>query len=280
MIESFSKKQGEDKMTICISAICDQGKKIILASDSMLTNRGLAIEFEQPTRKMTELSQGCIALTAGDALAHTEMFGAVQQDIETLKKPSIYAIVKAVKECYQDIRKRDIVEGILIPIGYHSFQEFVKAQQIMLPEIAMKIQHDIDIYQYGLSILLSGFSGEKAHIYGIFDPGTSACYDALGFHAIGSGLPHAVNTLIARECFPTTEWEEALMIVYEAKKMAEKAPGVGSRFTNICIMTANNSFYLSSEIVDNLADVYKQWVEKKPEFKEQIKKLLPEKGLQ
>lgn len=280
MIESFSKKKGEDKMTICISAICDEGKKIILASDSMLTNPGLSLQFEQPTRKMTELSQSCIALTSGDALAHTEMFGAVQQDIEALKKPSIDKIVKTVKDCYQNIRKREIEERILIPLGYRNFQEFLNAQQIMLPEIAMKTQRDIDMYQFGLSILLSGFSGEKAHIFGIFDPGTSSCYDALGFHAIGSGLPHAVNTLIARECFPTTGWEEALMMVYEAKKMAEKAPGVGSRFTNICIMTSNKSFYLPSEIVDNLADVYKQWVEKKPEFKEQIRKLLPEKGLQ
>lgn len=267
-------------MTICISAICDGGKKLILASNSMLTNPGLSIEFEQPTRKMAELSQSCIALTSGDALAYTEMFSAVQQGIEALKRPSIDEIVISVKECYQNIRKREIVERILVPIGYSNFKEFIKAQQIMLPEIAMKIQRDIDTYKYGLSILLSGFSEEKAHIYGIFDPGTSACYDALGFHAIGSGLPHAVNTLIARECFPRTAWEEALMMVYEAKKMAEKAPGVGSRFTNICIMTPNKNFYLASETVENFADIYIQWIEKKPEFKEQIKKLLPDKGLQ
>jgi hypothetical protein len=146
----------------------------------------------------------------------------------------------------------------------------------MVPELVMGIQHDIDKYEYGLSIILSGFCKKRGHIYGIFDPGTSACYDALGFHAIGSGLPHAVNTLIARSCFPTTNWQEALMIVYEAKKMAEKAPGVGSRFTNICIMTPGKNVFLDSEKINILENVYTDWIDKKPNIKEQIKDLIGE----
>ncbi|MEE9355563.1 MAG: hypothetical protein V3U75_08235 [Methylococcaceae bacterium] len=61
-------------MTICIAGICENGLSLILASDAMLTNEGLSIEFEHPTKKMTCLSDCCIALTAGDALAYTEVF--------------------------------------------------------------------------------------------------------------------------------------------------------------------------------------------------------------
>lgn len=280
MLESSNKKLGREKVTICISTICDQEKKLILASDSMLTNEGLSIEFEQPTRKMTELSQSCIALTSGDALAYTELFNSVRLKIDKLKKPSIDEIVEVVKDCYQEIRAREITERILIPRGIYGFKKFIEAQQLMLPEITMKLQQQIDKYDYGLSILLSGFSNGGAHIYGVFDPGTSASFDALGFHAIGSGLPHAVNALIARGCFSTTPWEDALMIVYEAKKMAEKAPGVGSRFTNICIMTQNQNFYFDAELLRELGEIYKVWIEKRPEAKEQIKKLIPKEKLE
>ncbi len=92
-------------MTICISVICDNSSKLIVASDNMLTNEVLSIQFEHPTKKMTELSDKCIALTAGDALAHTELFNSVQCEIDRLKEPSIVEIVETVKECYQGIRK-------------------------------------------------------------------------------------------------------------------------------------------------------------------------------
>ena len=96
-------------MTICLAAICDNGSRLVVASDSMITNPALSIEFEHLTKKMTELSDRCVALTAGDALAHTELFNSVQDEIEKLKSPTLKNIISKIKECYQEIRKRDLV---------------------------------------------------------------------------------------------------------------------------------------------------------------------------
>jgi ATP-dependent protease HslVU (ClpYQ) peptidase subunit len=229
-------------MTICIAAICGGGSNVILASDSMIINEWLSIQFEHQTKKMALLSDCCIALTAGDALAHTELFNVVQGEINKLKSPMVSEVVEKIKTCYQSIREREINERILNPRGFRDFSEFYKAQRVMIPETILPIQAEIDGYDYGLEILIGGMSGNTASIYGIYNPGTSKCFDAIGFHAIGSGGPHALNTLIARGCHQETALWEGTLIVYEAKKMAEKAPGVGARITNMSIMNSKGFF--------------------------------------
>lgn len=261
-------------MTICIGGICNDGKTVILAADSMLTNEGLSIEFEHPTKKMTRLGERCVALTAGDALAHTELFDMVQQQIMDQRSPSVIKIVETVKECYQKIRHREIRERILMPRGFNDFDDFYQMQRHLLPDIALNIDHQIVTYNYGLQILIGGITEGLGHLYGISDPGTSECYDAIGFHAIGSGLPHAINTLIARGFNQYMSTEEALLIIYEAKKVAEKAPGVGSRITDICILEQEGIFELPRDSVAKLEDFHKKWLRGDSSWKEGVTKFL------
>ncbi len=265
-------------MTICISVICDNSSKLIVASDSMLTNEMLSIQFEHLTKKMTELSNKCIALTAGDALAHTELFNAVQCEIDRLKEPSILKIVATVKECYQGIRKRVICERILKPRGFNDFDEFYHAHRFVDSDIVKSIQFEVDRYDYGLQIIISGISGGKAHIFSISDPGTSNCFNSIGFHAIGSGLPHAINTLIARGCHQEMSLEETLLIVYEAKKLAERAPGVGIK-TNIAIIHKKGITLLPQERLNILKEIYDKWVRKEQSWLEETQSFLNELGI-
>lgn len=266
-------------MTICIAAICEKGSSLILATDSMVTNEGLSIQFEHPTKKMTPLSDSCIALTAGDALAHTELFNMVQGEITKLKAPSVPEVVSKIKECYQRIRKSEIKEKLLSPRGFNDFEDFYQAQRVLIPDIALTIQNQIDRYEYGLEILVAGISAEVAHIYGISDPGTSKCFDAIGFHAIGSGLPHAVNILIARGCYQGSDLKEALLIVYEAKKMAEKAPGVGANITDICIMNRGGTIGFPRNKLGELHEIYERWGRREPNWASDLDALLKEIGV-
>ncbi len=267
-------------MTICIAAICQQGSSLVLASDSMLTNAALSIQFEHPTKKMTRLAESSVALTAGDALAHTELFDMVQVEIAGLKAPTVIAMVDKIKTCYQFIREREIAETILIPRGFRSFADFYRGHSILNPEIVFMIQSEIDRYDYGLHILVAGMSEGIAHIYGISDPGASNCFDAIGFNAIGSGLPHAINTLIARGCNQGVSLEECLLIVYEAKKMAEKAPGVGANITDICIMNPQGIADFPRDKVELLDEVYGKWVRREPNWADDLDALLKEIGVE
>jgi hypothetical protein len=243
----------------------------------MITNLGLSIQFEQPTKKMTSLSDCCTAMTAGDALAHTELFNVVHEEISKLRSPSIIEVVGKVKTCYQTIRERVIKETILNPRGFSDFRDFYNSQTRMIPDIVLPIQMEIEKYDYGLEIIIAGFAGNKPSIYEVHNPGTSSCFDAIGFHAIGSGSPHALNTLIARECHQGISLGEGLLIVYEAKKMAEKAPGVGARITNMRVIDAKKTADLSLEQLTEIGKIYEKWVRREPNCSEEVEKLLGEK---
>ena len=100
-------------------------------------------------------------------------------------------------------------------------------------------------------------------------PGTSQCYDSIGFQAIGSGFPHAINTLTARICHQDLPLEEVFMIVYEAKKMAERAPGVG-RKSNFTIITNKKITNISEEKIDKLPPIYEKWLRKDEDWKKEL----------
>jgi hypothetical protein len=261
-------------MTICISALCEKGSQVVLATDSMITNQALSIEFEHPTKKTTLLSECCAALTAGDALAHTELFNRVYGKISQLRSPSTSTIVETIKDCYRFLRAREIKENILNPNGFGDFPDFYEAQRHILSDIAFSIQSRIEQYDYGLDIIVAGANGAQASIYGITNPGTSKCFDSIGFHAIGSGLPHALNTLISRGCCENIALWEALLVVYEAKKMAEKAPGVGGKTTNLSIVRQDKVIEFPNDKIPKLDEIHKKWAKGTEDVSGELKEVL------
>ena len=245
-------------MTICIGAICQEPKCVVMASDAMITSEHLSIEFEHTASKLERLSSNCVVATAGDALAYTELFNLAIREIDRLKSPSIEDLVAKVKECYKSIRKRQLIERILEPRGFESLEKYYEAQRMLHPDVALSIMSQIDSYDYDLQLLLGGVDKTGAHLYSIFNPGTSVNFDAIGYHAIGSGLPHAIATLIARDYNQTYSLAKAVFAVYDAKKISEKSPGVGSKITNMAIVSHENIIEFSSEEINEINTVWEK----------------------
>jgi len=63
------------------------------------------------------------------------------------------------------------------------------------------------------------------------------------------------------------------MIVYEAKKMAEKAPGVGNR-TDICIMNSKGIIEFPRDKISELQTTYEKWVRKEADWASDLDPLL------
>src|SRR5262245_24716547 len=122
-------------MTVCIAAACEESSCVVVAADTMVTNEGIPIQFEHQGRKIADLSSNCIALTAGDALAHTELFNVVQGEIGRLREPSVWEIVATIKKCYQQTRRSEILERVLEPRGFTGFPEFYEAQRHLMPDV-------------------------------------------------------------------------------------------------------------------------------------------------
>lgn len=214
-------------MTIGIGALCNGGTAVVVASDRMITGRYPPIEFEHNVSKVEELGPSCVAVTAGDALAHIELFRKVKQVLYQLQAPPISDIVENVKQAFQTERRRRAQDVVLGPRGITMVQFYQEYIRFWPTEVALGVDRDITRNDYGLEIIVAGVDFGGAHLYGVDDPGILNCYDSLGFHAIGSGMSHALVSLIASRAIPTTPLRDVVYDVYAAKRAAETAPGVG-----------------------------------------------------
>jgi 20S proteasome alpha/beta subunit len=270
-------------MTICLAVICEKRKTVIMISDAMITGEELSIEFEHRNPKIIKLANNCVVSTAGNALVHTELFDAVKEELGESVSPEISEVIECIKKCFANLRQRDIEERILKPKGFPDIQAFYGMQGSLVREVALSIQNDIDTYEYGLDVLVGGVDSKGAHIFSVSDPGTSVAFDAIGYNAIGSGETHAITTLIANEYHEQFRLPEALLMAYQAKKIAERAPGVGSKITTIAVVTNKKVRFLTAEETRDLDVVYAKRLEAEEKWKrehdwgEELKKLV--KGL-
>lgn len=245
-------------MTICIAVICDKNKdpKVILAGDRMITGSHLSIEFEYPEPKLIQLTNNCAVATAGDALAHTELFSIVKNELSLLRSPQIAQIVECIKDSYVKVRMKRIQDLYLRPKGIDDIRMFYNMQRNLMPEIVMTLQNEIDNYDYGLQILIGGVDHSGPHIYCIYNPGMAVPFSSLGYHAIGSGTPHAISTFISSDYSMGCPYEEALYVTYKSKKISENAPGVGSRNTDIWLINRDNIIAMDDNVRKQLDAYY------------------------
>jgi len=242
-------------MTICIAALCGEAKVVVVASDRMITATYPPIEFEHGIPKLEIICPTCIVLTAGDALAHADICRAVRGKVSSLTRPRMVVITEEIRKTYVTQRQKTISERFLEPRGWTLEGFYEKYARTLHPDLVVTIDHEIATYDYGLQLIVAGVDPEEAHIYGIRHPGEVDCYDSLGYHAIGIGAMHAVSSLIANGYQPNIGINMAVYLVYEAKKNAESAPGVGQN-TDIAIIEGEGHKTITSDQISLLEGIY------------------------
>ena len=93
----------------------------------------------------------------------------------------------------------------------------------------IEIVNAMSAYDLKIAILACGFGEFRGEILQLADRGLVTIQTDAGFDAIGSGSDLAFAWLFEREYALSMSEQEALYYVYEAKKMAEKASGVGKQ---------------------------------------------------
>lgn len=245
-------------MTVCISAICEDGKTAIVASDRMVTAQYPPIEFEHTRSKIHHLAPYCIAMTAGDALKPIEVIPKSKLTIcDQRRSPSIEQIVDIVKHWYQFHRIANAEERILKPRTINSQTFYDKGLGIFPRDIFGYLDQEMANFNYGIELLIAGLDSTGAHIYHIFNPGMANCYDFIGFHAIGVGQLHAFQTFIAQRYSISCTTIDCLNVVYAAKKASEVAPGVGKE-TDMAMVREGQVIHITPEMVSALSDIYNQ----------------------
>ena len=215
-------------MTICVAAICNQGACVVVAGDRMVSAPFLTVEFDHPNAKIDTISPRCVALSSGDVLCITDILSESSGILGQLQDPSVDLFTNEIKQRFLRVRTRLLNERLFQPRGL-SFENYYTRGQIQsIPaDLAMVLDNHVLKFQLETSLIVAGTDSSGGHVYCIEDPGTSHCFDRLGYHAIGSGHRHAILSLVTMQHNATVDLPRAIYNVYRAKRQAEMAPGVG-----------------------------------------------------
>lgn len=246
-------------MTICLALVCENGKSLVAVADRMVSVESLSLEFEQGARKIEPIGVSFAALTAGDALAHTDLLNDAREEISGLSQPSVREVAEAVESCFTQHRQALAEKLVLRRVGL-DYDAFMEKQQTLTDALVLGLSTEYREVELGVELLVGGVDSSGAHLNGISDPGIAECFDSIGYAAIGSGLPHAEGFLTEASYSPHISLSRAIWLSYVAKRRSERAPGVGNRFTDIMVIDSTGSIrFPDSAFLDNLNSIYKEY---------------------
>lgn len=225
-------------MTVCIAALYGGGKGVVLASDHMITaNIPMGYQFENDeTSKIHPLSEDSCALFAGNVLFGDPILQQSRAIIAGEGQKYVGEIAEIVKNSYKDFRLSYIEERYLAPRGL-TLEAYYGRQESLNPGIIQVVDQAMATEDIGVEFIVVGPTGAGYGIYIISNPGLSACLDAIGFSAIGSGAPHVLYSLLGATYKKSLGESEVKKLVKQAKKMSEVAPGVGKQ-TSVRVLPA------------------------------------------
>jgi len=238
-----------------MAAICENGGEaaVVVASDRMVTWASLT-EFEHRVPKVRQIGPTAVALIAGDALTGTRM----AEEVATEKAGQVLSVEQfadALAEKYVAIRL-ECVEADLLQTRGLSLQTFHQIQQQLVPQIAGSIDLQMQQYDIGVELLVAGVDGSGGHVFTIHNPGgRHQHHDVIGHAAVGSGMIHALQSMIGFRHAAMQPLKETIFRVYVSKRRAELAPGVG-RETDLVVITSGTMERLREAAMEELESLY------------------------
>jgi 20S proteasome alpha/beta subunit len=245
-------------MTVCIVASCTIYPKnrpykgpgvairlspkpvsgIVGISDRMLSNEYDSWEPEQP--KFFSLQSQVLSWYSGDPGEALVILRQAKAKLSKRKKPAgVEEAAECVADFYRRLLYRRIAETYAAPLG-------VEIEDLSPNERERARNHVIEC-----SLIVAGVDDSGAHIFRVDSPGQARCRDADGFTVIGNGDIVAAHHLADVGWTGGRPLPEALTTIYTAKRRAEVALGVGSKFDLAIIDGRKGSYYLQP-LLDHL----------------------------
>jgi 20S proteasome alpha/beta subunit len=253
-------------MTICIAALCDQGKNCVVAADREITATGLNLEFDHE-KKIEVLTDASVVMASGDSLLAAEIIEKTRPLVTAPGNNTIRNIAETLRDVYIRTHIERAESVFLRPRGL-TLQEFQQNGAQCLPrDIYATI--DNQFFAFGLNVvefLVAGVDVAGAHIFRVYYSGVAGgswlewC-DRLGYRAIGTGAMHSSILLSLVEHNRTVNADRAIYNVYSAKRSAEVAPGVGLS-TDLAVITSSGISFLKSEVLKKLSQIREEVIKR------------------
>ena len=224
-------------VTVCIAAICNVGIKevtpaIIFCADRLIS---AGIQFESGESKIKQFTNYCYSMqSSNDSLISDLILERAKAKVGKAEKPlKIEEIVKIVKdECVA--YKTEWIETAILSNYNIAFEKFKVTPESIVQKAVDEVKFTEIPYVFDI-IILGLEESKEAHIFVIKQDGTYKSYDSVGFATIGSGSDLAFLELTKYMISRSIPSVVAIPRVYIAKKVSERAQGVG-RVTDLVVL--------------------------------------------
>lgn len=225
-------------MTVGIGAICENGKAVVVAADKMITfGNPMNLQTEPPAlKKIFELTEKALLVFSGSTADGEEIIAGARPTIAANPRQPMKDVAEVVKQSYANHKQRRIEDNILRPMlgaDFAKFQNLVAqspTSQILQQVLGLIMQHNLNT-----DVLIAGLDDTGAHVFIVTHPGQLLPLATTGFGAVGSGAVHAAVRLSLSQHTGAASLIDTLYNVYEAKRSAEVAPGVG-KLTDLALI--------------------------------------------
>ena|ERR1035438_1269618 len=262
-------------MTLCIAAACEHKDKpaIVLCSDWRGETESAGADTIDKFRWVTD---GWPSLIAGTVSKADELVETYERHLEK-KTLTRLNVVQELKLPLQQ-RKAELAEEYIQRLLGISYREFLQRGKDQLPpEFFQQTVNAIANLGLDCELIIAGcVPGDDS------DPVTEIFRtDAWGnffreenFSAIGSGAQVASAALFQREHDSSVKLMNALYNVFEAKRLGEISPGVGSNTSIDVLMSDGSVREISDDCFDLLEKMFRRYgpktiskdLEFRPEF--------------
>jgi hypothetical protein len=241
-------------MTVCIAAatIFNDDPLLVLCMDMMGSTDSTSSET---TFKWQPVGDGFSAMIAGTVSAARELVSECHSELLKIKPQTIKQVLAALRTA-AGTHKRNFAEAhVQNQLGL-SYQVFLDTGKQSLPtDLFRELARDIAAHDFNAEAIISGFLGGKPVIFVVNGESVYSCDD---FAVIGSGSDLAEAALYHRDQNFTSGANRTMYCVYEAKRLAERAPGVG-RKTQMFIVRPDSTRGIEMQGFDVLDDWFKQY---------------------
>lgn|ERR1035438_1372909 len=245
-------------MTVCIAALANVGKSLVLACDSRLSAESFS--GDNTAIKMYGLTSPFQwwAMVAGDVSHAIPVIEAATLRLLALTDATNTreTVERAVVSAYQGVRRQLAEDSVLTPLGFD--WEYLQRGD---SDIAGKLVEDLKQVTLGCEFLVAGFDWNgDGYIFSVAHPGIVKNHNMCGYEAIGTGAYNSLATLMHHSVNQEMELARVLYHVCEAKFMAESADGVG-RHTHVKVAasgTKMDAYELSSEFIDSIRNAWEK----------------------
>jgi hypothetical protein len=249
-------------VTVCIGAIAEGGKKIVMASDF----KAAFGEFsaDSGVLKNIPFKNGYSVMLAGNDVGDA-MPTLRRAQMQIGDSSDADEIANYLHEALVETRKQKIEAKILSKLGFTADTFRTEGKNSLTESTYYDVVSEMRRLELSLTLLLCGFDElGDGHLRVVSCDDSPQDFDMLGFAAIGSGASAALSSLsFAKDhsnFFRSDSSAKVFYHVLAAKFMAESATDVGKDTFDVCIVCDSHCEFLSP-MAGGAETVRRLWLE-------------------